>query len=37
MGLMKRFIRSDLEEFVANNVRLKIIGDYTILAPISSN
>jgi len=28
MGLMKRFILSDLDEFAANNVRLKIIGDY---------
>ncbi len=32
MGLLKRYIEADLEEFVANNVRLKIIGDYTILA-----
>jgi undecaprenyl diphosphate synthase len=29
MGLMKRFILSDLEEFKANNVRLRIIGDHT--------
>ena len=29
MGLMKRFILSDLDEFAANNVRLRIIGDYT--------
>ena len=28
MGLMKRFILSDLDEFAANNVRLRIIGDY---------
>jgi undecaprenyl diphosphate synthase len=28
MGLMKRFILSDLDEFAANNVKLKIIGDY---------
>jgi undecaprenyl diphosphate synthase len=28
MGLMKRFILSDLDEFAANNVRLKIIGNY---------
>lgn len=27
-GLMKHFIRADLEEFHANNVRLRIIGDY---------
>ena len=29
MGLLKRFILSDLDEFVANNVRLKIIGNYS--------
>src|SRR6476619_685260 len=28
MGLMRRFIRSDLPEFVANDVKLKIIGDW---------
>ena len=28
MGLMKRFILSDLDEFAADNVRLRIIGDY---------
>lgn len=28
MGLMKRFILNDLDEFAANNVRLKIIGDF---------
>ena len=28
MGLMKRFILSDLDEFKANNVRLRIIGDH---------
>jgi len=32
MGLLKRYILADLEEFVANNVRLKIIGDYRKLA-----
>ncbi len=32
MGLLKRYILADLEEFVANNVRLRIIGDYSILA-----
>lgn len=32
MGLLKRFIRSDIEEFVANGVRLKIIGDYKALS-----
>jgi undecaprenyl diphosphate synthase len=33
MGLLRNYIRSDLEEFVANNVRLKIIGDYQAFAP----
>ncbi len=33
MGLLRHFIRSDVEEFIANNVRLKIIGDYRKLAP----
>ena len=33
MGLMRKFIRSDLPEFVANGVRLKIIGDYKRLEP----
>lgn len=33
MGLLRTFIRSDLAEFVANNVRLHIIGDYQVLAP----
>lgn len=28
MGLLKSFILSDLDEFAANNVRLRIIGDY---------
>jgi undecaprenyl diphosphate synthase len=28
MGLMRRFIKSDLPEFIENGVRLKIIGDY---------
>lgn len=27
-GLMKRFIEADLDEFHANNVRLRVIGDY---------
>jgi len=31
MGLLRRFIKSDLPEFVANDVRLKIIGDYKAL------
>jgi undecaprenyl diphosphate synthase len=33
MNLMRKFIKSDLEEFVENGVRLKIIGDYQALAP----
>ncbi len=33
MGFLRMFIRNDLEEFVANNVRLRIIGDYQALAP----
>ena len=32
MELMRRFIRSDLPEFVANDVKLKIIGDYKALS-----
>lgn len=32
MGLLKRFIQSDIDEFVANGVRLKIIGDYKALS-----
>ncbi|WP_235506654.1 polyprenyl diphosphate synthase [Altererythrobacter sp. Root672] len=33
MGLMRKFIRSDLPEFIANDVRLKILGDYKAMAP----
>lgn len=33
MGLMKRFIISDLDEFAAAGVRLKVIGDWRALAP----
>lgn len=33
MGLMKRFILSDLEEFASAGVRLKIIGDYKAFKP----
>jgi len=33
MGLLKHFIQSDLEEFVRDNVRLKIIGEWRGLAP----
>jgi undecaprenyl diphosphate synthase len=32
MGLLKRYIVADLEEFVANKVRLKIIGNYKALS-----
>jgi undecaprenyl diphosphate synthase len=32
MGLLKRYIAEDLEEFVANNVRLRIIGRYKDMA-----
>ncbi|EIZ77538.1 undecaprenyl pyrophosphate synthetase [Novosphingobium sp. Rr 2-17] len=33
MGLMKRFILSDLDEFAGAGVRLKIIGDYKAFKP----
>ena len=33
MGLMRDFIKSDLDEFAATNVRLKIIGNYKALSP----
>jgi undecaprenyl diphosphate synthase len=33
MNLMRRFIKSDLPEFIANDVKLKIIGDWQSLAP----
>ena len=33
MGLLRAFIRNDLAELVSNNTRLKIIGDYQVLAP----
>ncbi len=33
MGLLKRFIISDLDEFCANNVNLKIIGDFRAFPP----
>ena len=31
MGLMRKFIKSDLPDFIANDVRLKIIGDYSAM------
>ncbi len=33
MGLLRAFIKNDIDEFVANDVRLKILGDYHALAP----
>ncbi len=33
MGLLKRYIVADLDEFAANNVKLKVIGDYLAFAP----
>ncbi len=33
MNLMRKFIKSDLPDFVANDVKLKIIGDWQSLAP----
>lgn len=33
MNMLRKFIKSDLEEFVENGVRLKIVGDYQALAP----
>lgn len=33
MGLLKRFIVADIDEFVANEVRLKVIGDVSAFAP----
>ena len=31
MGLMRKFIQSDLPDFVENDVRLKILGDYSAM------
>lgn len=33
MGLLRRFIEADLDEFHANGVRLRIIGNYQVLDP----
>ncbi|MET0179560.1 MAG: polyprenyl diphosphate synthase [Novosphingobium sp.] len=33
MGLLRHFIQNDIEEFVANDVRLKVIGDHRACAP----
>lgn len=32
MGLLRHFIQTDIDELAANGVRLKIIGDYKVLA-----
>ena len=31
MGLMRKFIKSDLPDFIANDVRLRILGDYSAM------
>lgn len=33
MMLLRNYIQSDLDEFIANDVRLKVIGNYKALAP----
>jgi undecaprenyl diphosphate synthase len=33
MGLLRHFIKTDIDELAANGVRLRIIGDYKALAP----
>ena len=33
MGLLRHFIRTDLDELVSENVRLRVIGDYRRFAP----
>ncbi len=33
MGLMRSFIKSDIDQFAGNDVRLKIIGNYKAFAP----
>ena len=33
MGLLRQYIQSDIEEFVENGVRLKVIGNYKALEP----
>jgi undecaprenyl diphosphate synthase len=33
MGLLRSFIKSDIDEFASNDVKLKIIGNYKALAP----
>ncbi len=33
MNMMRKFIKSDLPEFIANDVKLHILGDWRVLAP----
>ncbi len=33
MGLLRGYIRSDLQEFIDNGVKLKVLGDYKAFAP----
>ena len=33
MGLLRHFIRNDIDELASNGVRLRVIGDYRALAP----
>jgi undecaprenyl diphosphate synthase len=33
MGLLKHFIKTDLDEMVSENVRLRVIGDYKAFSP----
>jgi undecaprenyl diphosphate synthase len=33
MGLLRHFIRNDMDEMVAENVRLQVIGDYRVFTP----
>jgi len=33
MALMKRFLKNDLPDLIANGIRLRIIGDYKALSP----
>jgi undecaprenyl diphosphate synthase len=33
MGLLRHFIKTDLDEMVAENIRLRVIGDYHVFTP----
>ena len=33
MGLLRAFIKSDIDEFTQNDIRLKVIGNYKVFAP----